>query len=503
MLTFEQIIQSIPDAEMMVKYEGLTLADLEKSHPELDDKVLSESEQKLNLAFWAKASMQHVGWNGFGAENQAKFKEAIEKNYAEINGAKRQKDFMQKLAMESADYIQDRHYMLLTGSGVLCGGGKQEKPSVGNNIAYNKNKPDDFVLVGEERKTDERGNEYPLWQIGTMKKNDEDILVISIPNLSRDNSYEYWQDFIKTFDKVYDENREKWEKGRIVLDVRGNGGGEDRPIDHVAKRLYGNLVNTYKRCEINDNAISNKFFHDHGAYKPENYAQSGLADEDILQRKHFSNKTQVLFDETKTYYPFNEDKGYKGRMDVLIDRRVGSSAESAYTSFYHHPNVRYIGENTAGMQQFTQGSFAMPCGYLMRVGVTKLSYWDKEGENIEVKGHKPDVNCQGKDAWTTALTIDRDDGRELGFRELNEPVTGKKVYADYNPKDKTDPRKVYYAKDMEPALANLEHNNIVAERISNLRRRVAGAKVPQMPQRNKSQVDFTTLKMFQEKKQNV
>ena len=27
----------------------------------------------------------------------------------------------------------------------------------------------------------------------------------------------------------------------------------------------------------------------------------------------------------------------------------------------------------------------------MRVGVTKLTYWDKDGENIEVKGHKPDI----------------------------------------------------------------------------------------------------------------
>ena len=93
-----------------------------------------------------------------------------------------------------------------------------------------------------------------------------------------------------------------------------------------------------------------------------------------------------MFDETAVYYPFNDKEGYHGRIDILTDRGVGSSAESAYTSFYHHPNVRYVGENTAGMQQYTQGSFAMPCGYLMRVGVTKLTYWDKEGENIEVRG---------------------------------------------------------------------------------------------------------------------
>ena len=33
-----------------------------------------------------------------------------------------------------------------------------------------------------------------------------------------------------------------------------------------------------------------------------------------------------------------------------------------------------------------------------------------------------------------ALNMPRDDGRVLGFRELNEEVKGKKVVAEYNPK---------------------------------------------------------------------
>ena len=36
-------------------------------------------------------------------------------------------------------------------------------------------------------------------------------------------------------------------------------------------------------------------------------------------------------------YFINEKEGYKGRIDVLVCSRVGSSAESAYSSFYHHP----------------------------------------------------------------------------------------------------------------------------------------------------------------------
>ena len=101
----------------------------------------------------------------------------------------------------------------------------------------------------------------------------------------------------------------------------------------------------------------------------------------------------------------------------------------------------------------------MPCGYLMRVGVTKLTYWDKEGENIEVKGHKPDVDCRGKDAFEAVLQMPRDEGRILGFREKNEPVKGREVFAAYDPKAAADPRKAYYAKYLEPALARVEEEN--------------------------------------------
>lgn len=463
MLSFQEILNTVSDEQMLESYQGLTLNDFGREHPELDNRVLSEEEQKFNLAFWAKASKEHVGRSSFGAENNAEFERAVERLYADIKAPMRQKDFMSGVARETAPYIQDRHFMLMTGNAHASGGGKSAPPSVGKNIADAKTKPENYTVLAEERTQDSFGNECALWQIGTIKNGDENILVVSVPRLGADGSYERWQGFIEAFDKEYDGNRAEWEKGRILLDVRGNGGGEDKPIDHVAKRLYGNMTNSYKRCEINDTKLSNKFLHDHGAYKESNYSKDGLKKEDILQREHFSGKTRVLFDETQTYYPFNEEKGFKGRLDVLIDRGVASSGESAYTSFYHHPNVRYIGENTAGMQQFTQGSFAMPCGYLMRVGVTKLTYWDKEGENIEVKGHAPDVNCSGRDALDFALSADRDEGRVKGFRELNEPVTGKRVFAEYDPKAPSDPRKAYYAKYLEPALKGIERENAAKE----------------------------------------
>ena len=473
MKSFDDIIASVSDRDMTAVYDGISMDNWTRARPDLDNRLMSADEQRFNLAFYARAAYEHVGWEGFSAENKAGFAREIERLYDAVSEPRRQGEFMAEAAEKTAHFIEDRHFTLATGSRHFSGGEKAEAPSVGKNVAYRKDLGDTLRVIGEEWRTGWNGERYPLWKIGTAKTAEgDDALVVSIPNLTDENDYESWKSFIDTFDKVYEEGRDKWEKGRIILDVRGNGGGEDKPIDHVAKRLYGNLLNTYKRCEIHDTAVSDAFLHRHGAYKPKNYERDGLTAESLVQRKYFSGQNKVLFDETGVYYPFNEQSGYHGRIDILLDKRVGSSAESAYTSFYHHPNVRYIGENTAGMQQYTQGSFAMPCGYLMRTGVTKLTYYDKEGENIEVKGHKPDVCCSGRDAFETALRLPRDEGRVAGFREKNEMPHGEMRFAAYDPKEASDPRKAYYARYLEPAIRQVEEENkkaLVSERAAKVK----------------------------------
>ncbi len=396
----------------------------------------------------------------------------VEQLYNRISAPKNQDNFINDVFTRTGQYIEDRHFSV----DKHHGGAPKPERSVGRNFAKLTNKPFAYRCLGGEYKKDAEGNDLqnpdgtrcPIWEIGTMKTpSGEDILVVSIPDFNnRANTYEDWQQFIETFDQAYFGNKEKWERGRIILDVRNNKGGEDKPLDHVAKRLYGNLVNTYKRCEMRDTPLSDAMLHTHGAYKEENYAKDNLRKEDLLTRRHFSNTTQPLFDETGIYYPFNPEKGFNGRLDILIDRDVGSSAESAYTSFYHHPNTRYIGENTAGMQQYTQGTFYMPCGCEMRVGVTRLTYYDKEGENIEVNGHKPDINCAGfkYDAMAVALGTPRDEGR-IAKRDTNEPIRGKEIYAEYDPQATADPRKAYYARYLEQGLKQIEAANQIRQNL--------------------------------------
>ena len=505
-LSFEQILATVSDNEMMADYQYKSKSELEADNLQ----AIPKEKQRFYLAYYASAAYEHVGFEKFSKENQENFKKEIEQLYANINFDRPQGEFLSELASKTAKYIEDRHFEIGIGNQTFHGGEKAEPRSVGSNFFFNKNKPAGYQSLGQGW-SDEFGEKFPTWEIGTLKKGDEDILVISIPNLGCKNDYESWKDFIQTFDNVYLPNKEKWDKGRIILDVRGNRGGEDKPIDHVAKRLYGNMLNTYKFCEIKDTPRSNHILHQHGAFKTENLIKDGLTPEDLVKRHHFSGENKIIFDNRDVYHPFNEEKGYQGKIDILIDRDVGSSAESAYTSFYHHKNVRYIGENTAGMQQYTQGTFATPWGGNMRVGATKLAYWDKEGENIEVKGHKPDINCSGSDAFEKALSLDVDEGRILGFRQMNEKPSENLVYAEYDPKDPTDNRKAYHAKFLEPAIAEIEKQNLLkvnqksnqnkspSQKIAELRGISSATKVPYKPQPTK--INLQTLHIYHTNKQ--
>ena len=453
MSKFEEIINSVSFSDLIKNYDKKRRSEIAENN----EKNLSVEEQKFYLAYYARMASEHVGFENFSKENQEGFKTHIVGMYNRINKERKQGELLEEMG-ESAKFIEDRHFEIGIGkSEASRGGGEKRDRTVGKNFCYRteNERPEGYEKLGGASLITDNGENVPVWEIGTLKNKGEDILVVSVFDMMhRGNEYEDWKDFIEKFDEVYDKDREKWDKGRIILDVRGNRGGEDKPIDHVAKRTYGNLVNTYKRCEVKDSPLGYHLYQQHGSVK--NAKALGL---EVPERKHFSGTNKAMFDETGVYYTFNEEKGYKGKIDILTCARVGSSAESAYTSFYHHKNVRYIGENTAGMQQYTQGTFATPWGGEMRVGWGKLTYWDKEGENIEVKGHKPDVECKGKDAFDMALNMPRDDGRVLGFRELNEEVKGRKVVAEYNPKEKSDPRKAYYTDYTFPAMNELEVKN--------------------------------------------
>lgn len=471
-MKFKEIINSVSFEDIkksMANENAISFNDSNRSknrQPIADS--FSAKEAKRNVAAYAKLITEHVGYDAFSADNIQKFQEGIENLYNGISSSIPAPEFAKQLKKLQA-YIMDNHCTLITPTYEHARQDSEtEQPKAaqlkkekieGYSPLYSEALYNGKVCSLSSLSEQQQEQAQKICEIGQINRNGEKILLVQIPSFGdRDDSYQQWQNFIENFDKIYGENGKDWD--RIILDVRGNPGGEDKPISHIAQRTYGNYVNSYKRCEIMDSKLSDYIYKQHGIFtkfRPENLK--------VLPRKKFSNKKRALFDETKTYYTFNEKQGYKGSIDILIDREVGSAAESAYTLFYHHPKIRYIGENTKGMQQYQQGYTNLPCGYGLRLGVTKLTYWDKDGENIECIGHKPDIHCPSADALNEALTNPL---APFGHK-LNEPVPNEaKTPAPngvnpYNPKE-SEKRKSYSAIYVEPELERIELENINAPR---------------------------------------
>src|SRR5574344_104095 len=269
-VSFDEIIDTVSLEEAKKTYPSLSYNEQLAKNQE----TISPDKQRFYLSYYAKMTYEHVNFDGFSDENKNKFKSEIESLFANIQDDCKQEDFLQEMAKRTVQYIEDRHFEVGTGKQAFHGGEPKSDRTVGKNFAYRseEERPKEYKKEDGAVGKTQNGEEFPIWEIGTMKSKDEDIMVVSIYDIAhRSNDYRDWKDFIEKFDDIYLKNKEKWDKGRIILDVRGNRGGEDKPIDHIAKRLYGNLVNTYKRCEMKDTELSNYIVHQHGAYKAKNY----------------------------------------------------------------------------------------------------------------------------------------------------------------------------------------------------------------------------------------
>ena len=69
----------------------------------------------------------------------------------------------------------------------------------------------------------------------------------------------------------------------------------------------------------------------------------------------------------------------------------------------HHPYVRVVGDNSAGMERFgNMGTGFLPVSNIIfSVG---LNYRELEIDNFELHGYEPDIPCKdGQDAFEVAI----------------------------------------------------------------------------------------------------
>ena len=239
---------------------------------------------------------------------------------------------------------------------------------MGKNSAYNPQKLIEEGWTVFTETLSQNGQEFPL-MIAEREKNGKKTGIVAFSScLAPHNSRKEWNAILQRFKDLYP----TWDK--VIVDFRGNTGGDGYQTREVAETLYGDKVpyclQSIKR-KTKENQLREEFFRP----IPE----------------------QPLWD--KKAHPFRGDN--KKRIFVLTDKETGSAAEAIVPMLKNHPNVQFVGENTSGCCQYGgTRPVVLPCGGRINLGSIYREY---EDGMVECVGHKPDIHCKGMDALKVAL----------------------------------------------------------------------------------------------------
>ena len=378
---------------------------------DLEESDNSES-LKLNIALFARFIVKaHVFWDKFPKHLKCKFSKEIENLYN--NPPMNNNDLLKAMEIILLRCLPDNHCFIKDSNGqkVLSQDeihsikdpvvDKYPQTHVGQNTVFSlQNDPDCNTLIRWENGKD---------AIGIFEKieNGQKIGIVSLSYCPQpNNSPNILKDFINTFES----NLKNWDC--IILDVRGNRGGNSAVIEQISNKLYGNDV-VFCSSQSLRMTPEAKFLQNIKFSHPQN-----------------NKKLHNIYNHTKTpYYHspyreetlFNAEKGFNKNVYIIIDRATSSSAEYV-CGLYKHPKVKYIGENTCGCGEFGDVvHLRLPCGGILQMGVWKYNTHCNIQEGI---GWTPTYSTpHGKDAFSHCLEIATRD-----FAETKGPTPSKVTY---------------------------------------------------------------------------
>ncbi len=159
----------------------------------------------------------------------------------------------------------------------------------------------------------------------------------------------------------------------LIIDLRGNGGGNSYYSDMFANALCGVQHMPSARRTIRRSTAEAHALMAGSRIKPVN-DKSGMA---------------LICDE-KTIPEWNPKRGYAKPIYILTDRGVMSSAEMFIARMRHHPMVKLVGDNTRGGEIFGNcvHGFLPHSDIQVQFGV---DYRELEIDNFETNGFRPDI----------------------------------------------------------------------------------------------------------------
>ena len=223
---------------------------------------------------------------------------------------------------------------------------RKPRPNVGTNIAGNK-----------KFHTTQHGN----------------IGIIAVPTLSG------WTDTDReTFEKQWRAILPQSET--LIVDLRGNGGGDNRPTDKIAEYILGQKYPNAHKGIVRNNPDAKRV---HRFY-PERIGND--FDTDVLDDPF------VIYDNTVRPIQKYNPKNAKYTVYILTNRGVSSSAEMFIFRMKHYPKTTIVGTNTNGCEVYGYNQHILLPHTHIKFTVGAV-YRELSIENFETNGFEPDIKC--------------------------------------------------------------------------------------------------------------
>lgn len=253
--------------------------------------------------------------------------------------------------------IPDNHIRLILGENIAKTSLSHKNKDVGKNLA----------TWGDRLKIEKR----------------DDIVILAIRTLSDWKEEDYEK--LKKLEKIIIGSK------CLIVDLRHNGGGNSRPIEYLADFLYGaetrGAIRTYIRTT------------------PEAKIIQSINPNQGWEKLDKTKDPTIWADYIGIPYPkFSSEKpGYEKPIYILTDGYTGSSAEIFILRMNKHPYVKYVGDNSAGMEVYGYMGHVIIPNSQIKFAIGNV-YRELEIKDFELKGYPPDILCNdGEDALDMAI----------------------------------------------------------------------------------------------------
>lgn len=370
-ISFDEIINSV------------SLEELQNPAPSAD--------RHTNIAVFARfIANGHVGWDSFSEENKEKFRHEVENLYnlnaaSDENLLKEMETLLIRCIPDNHAFVMDsgKNKMLNTEeAGKISDKAIDKYPEthVGKNSAYSlaDNSSDHVIL--------RQGTEdFPISISEITTADGKRIGVVAMSKCPQPSDAAYNVD---AFCQAFQDNYQNWDA--VVLDVRGNQGGDDKALSFVSSKLYGTAPRYHRSQEIRITPEAKIL------------QEQKIKSKEFLDELHFKNPNGYK-SPVQAEPKFNEQSGYNKNIYILTDRKTSSSAEFI-CGLRQHPKVKYLGENTCGCGEYGDtAQLALPNGGYLNMGMYKNELFAgiKEGEGL-APTHRTEA---GKDAFEHCLKV--------------------------------------------------------------------------------------------------